>query len=306
VKQAVKFLQPGNVMLLENLRFHKEEEEDNPQFAKQLVEATGASLFVQDAFGSVHRAHASTSAVTRELPSVAGLLLEKEVATITTAMQDPERPLVAILGGAKISDKIKVIESFVAKADQIIIGGAMANTFLRYKGLPVGESLFETDADEVIKKIYEAASEKLGTDKSVDEFILLPTDVAVAGSIDKNERRAIISVNDVQPHDHILDIGTNSIEAAKAHIRSAATVVWSGTLGYAELPQFAIGSNEVASEIAKNERMSIVGGGDTVDFVLDWDPKKGGSFTHVSTGGSASLELMSGEKLPGVENLMDK
>jgi phosphoglycerate kinase len=210
-----------------------------------------------------------------------------------------------VLGGAKVSDKIGVIERFVEVADQILIGGAMANTFLAYKGLNVGKSKYEPDQEAVITRIYEAAKKKVG-DRNVDNFLLLPQDVAVAKTIDASEKRRVVSVHEVAADERCLDIGDAAIERFAARITKAATVVWNGTLGYAELPAFAHGSARAALALATHPAItSIIGGGDTADFVLHWDSQKGGSFSHVSTGGGASLELMAGEKLPGIEHLLD-
>ncbi|MFZ3010226.1 MAG: phosphoglycerate kinase [Candidatus Microsaccharimonas sp.] len=305
VVQAVKKAPVGTITLLENLRYYTEEEADDHEFAKNIAVATGARYFVQDGFGVVHRAHASTHAITLCIPSVSGLLLEKEYKTITKAMDDPERPLIAVLGGAKISDKIAVVERFVQVADRIVIGGAMANTFLAYKGIPMGASLKETDQNEVLDRIYNAAREKVG-EEHVDDFILLPTDVAIANQPTPEAERRIVSVHDMSLDDKALDIGDASIERMVHSIHDAQTVVWNGTLGYAELPAFAHGSARLALELATHEGLtSIIGGGDTADFVLKWDSNGGKSFTHVSTGGGAGLELMAGEKLPGVESLLD-
>ncbi|MFY9227995.1 MAG: phosphoglycerate kinase [Candidatus Microsaccharimonas sp.] len=305
VVQAVKKAPLGTITLLENLRYYAEEEADDHEFAKKIATATNARYFVQDGFGVVHRAHASTHAITLCIPSVSGLLLEKEYKTITKAMDDPERPLIAVLGGAKISDKIGVVERFVQVADRIVIGGAMANTFLAYKGIPMGASLKETDQNEVLDRIYTAAKEKVGEDH-VDDFIILPTDVAIAHEPTPDVERRIVSVHDMPLGDKALDIGDESIERMIHSIHDAQTVVWNGTLGYAELPAFAHGSARLALELATHEGLtSIIGGGDTADFVLKWDSNGGKSFSHVSTGGGAGLELMAGEKLPGVESLLD-
>lgn len=305
VVQAMKSLAAGQVVLLENLRFHAGEEANDTQFARLLAHDSGASYFVQDGFGVVHRAHASTDAVTRHLPSVAGLLVEKEWISIERAISAPERPMVAVLGGAKISDKIGVIEKFVAVADTIVIGGAMANTFLKYRGLNVGASLTEDGLGGVMDKIYDAAKAKVG-EQLIDDFIILPRDVAVAGSTGVNERRVVVGIDDVHDDEMILDIGGESIARAVSAIAGARTVVWNGTMGYAELPQFAHGSARIALALAQHsDTVSVVGGGDTADFVLHWDAKKGGSFSHVSTGGGASLELMSGLPMPGISALLD-
>lgn len=304
VVQAVKKSSPHSITLLENLRFYKEEEADDAAFAKKIATATNARYFVQDGFGVVHRAHASTHAITLCIPSVAGLLLEREYKTITEAMEAPKRPLVAVLGGAKIADKIGVIERFVQIADKIIIGGAMANTFLNYKGFDMGASLYEKDEHEVLDRIYQAAHKK--HDGSVEDFIILPSDVAVAEEATSGVERRIVTLGDISPKDKALDIGDASIERMVAEVAHAKTVIWNGTLGYAELPAFAHGSARLALALATQPKTtSIIGGGDTADFVLQWDAQDGESFSHVSTGGGASLELMAGEKLPGIESLLD-
>lgn len=305
VMMAIKRAPKRSVVVLENLRFYAGEEANDMGFAKQLADSSTARYFVQDGFGVVHRAHASTASITSFLPSVAGLLLEREYTTITGVMKTPKKPLVAVLGGAKVSDKISVIEAFIKVADRIIIGGVMANTFLAYKGLAVGKSKFEADEAQVIDGIYEAARKMVGQNE-VDDFLVLPTDVAVGRSFDENEPRRNIKTDQVQADDIILDLGDESINRLNEMVGRAQTVVWSGTLGMAEHPNFAHGSARLALALATNQQItSVVGGGDTVDFVLDWDARHGDSFTHVSTGGSASLELMAGRKLPGIESLLD-
>lgn len=304
VAQAVKKAPKGSVLLLENLRYYPLEEANDDGFARAIAKSTGARYFVQDGFGVVHRAHASTDAITRYIPGVAGLLLEKEVATITKTMEAPKRPLVAVLGGAKISDKITVVQRFVELADTVIIGGAMANTFLQYKGKPIGASKAEDGQQKVLDDIYWTAGEK--TDGKVDELIILPTDVAVAKKLEAREARLVVSADNVAEDDIILDIGDDAIERMVNKLDGAGTVVWNGTLGYAELPEFAHGSARLALALATSPTTtSVIGGGDTADFVLKWDGSGGESFTHVSTGGGASLELMAGKKLPGVECLLD-
>jgi phosphoglycerate kinase len=303
VTQAIKKAPAHAIILLENLRYYKEEEADDADFAKKIAVSTGARYFVQDGFGVVHRAHASTHAITMCIPSVSGLLLEREYQTITTAMQHPERPLVAVMGGAKISDKIAVIERFVEVADTIIIGGAMANTFLAYRGVAMGSSMLESNQSEILDRIYKAARDKVGD--NVDDFIILPTDVAVATEITNGERHSV-DLNQIGPDDKALDIGDASIERMVNIISGAKTVIWNGTLGYAEIPAFAHGSARLALSLATHPgTTSIIGGGDTADFVLKWDSADGASFTHVSTGGGASLELMAGDLLPGIESLLN-
>ncbi len=307
VKVAARHVAPGGVLLLENVRFHAQEEANEESFAKRLARDSGASYFVQDGFGVVHRAHASTDAITHFLPSVAGLLLEKEVSTITQAMHNPDRPLVAVLGGAKVSDKIKVIETFIAIADQLIIGGAMANTFLAYRGVGMGKSVCEPGQYAELDRIYDLADKKVGPNR-VDDFMLLPVDAVVASEITPDAEPSVVHIRDVTQGEYVLDMGPKSVAAMLHKVQKASTAIWNGTLGYAEYPAFAKGSAALAHALAsqKNHTFSLIGGGDTADFALHWDDKKGGSFGHVSTGGGAGLELMAGKKLPGVEALLDK
>jgi len=304
VVQAVKKAPNGSVILLENLRYYKEEEANNASFAEKIAKSTGARYFVQDGFGVVHRAHASTEAITHCIPSVSGLLLEREYVTITEAMSSPKRPLVAVMGGAKVSDKITVIEKFVGIADTVIIGGAMANTFLKYKGHHMGASKIEEGQEKVLDSIYLAAHKKLTT--SIDDFIILPSDVAVSAEISDKAVRKNIKLGNLDEKDIAMDIGDESIDRLVEEVSKAGTVIWNGTLGLAEYPEFAHGSARLALSLATQpQTTSIIGGGDTADFVLKWDGKGGVSFTHVSTGGGASLELMAGKKLPGIQSLLD-
>jgi phosphoglycerate kinase len=291
--------------LFENVRFHPGEEANDEAFAKAIAKASGAAYFVQDGFGVVHRAHASTDAITHYIPAVAGLLLEKEYTMLSRSVDSPKRPLVAILGGAKVSDKIKVIERFVKKADAILIGGAMANTFLVYDGKHMGASLVEDGQSEVLDRIYAAVEKKVGA-KKTEDFLQIPTDVAVAKRIEPDEVRRVVSVDALEPDDIALDIGPDTVARYIKVIESAGTVIWNGPVGYSELDNFAHGSARIALALATHPQIvSIVGGGDTADFVLKWDGHDGASFTHVSTGGGAGLDLMSGKKLPGVEALLD-
>lgn len=303
-RMAVKRAPKNTVTVLENLRFYPGEEANDREFAKKLYETSGARYFVQDGFGVVHRAHASTAAITEFLPSVAGILLEKEVVSILGAMEKPERPLVAVLGGAKVSDKISIIDAFVKRADTLLIGGAMANTFLAADGLTMGQSKVEHDAFQMVETIRKDVKTKVGKDK-IDEFLRLPTDVAIGSSIEATERK-VVDIAAIPSDMLALDIGDATIDEYVKVIESAKTVIWNGTLGYAETPAFAHGSARIALALATRKHItSIIGGGDTADFAIHWDSKNGGSFTHVSTGGGASLELMAGEKLPGIEDLLD-
>lgn len=305
VRMAVKQAPKASVLVLENLRFHDEEEADDPKFAKKLAKDSGASFFVQDGFGVVHRSHASTDAITLELPSVAGLLLEKEYQTISKVMKSPEQPLVAVLGGAKVGDKIGVIHELVPIASKIIIGGAMANTFLAHQGLNMGASLVEDNQKQVIDGIYDAIRSRFG-DQNPDDFLILPIDLAVAKEISSTATRQSVDVDKLDSDDIALDVGDKTIEKIASVVADAKTVIWNGTLGMAEFSNFAHGSARLSLALATNPHItSVIGGGDTADFVLNWDARGGDSFSHVSTGGGASLELMAGLKLPGVECLLD-
>lgn len=320
VSRAVAAMKPGSVALLENLRFHPGEESNDKVFAKRLAQDTKAQYFVQDAFGTAHRAHASTDAITHLLPSVAGLLLEKEYATITEAMESPKRPLVAVLGGAKVSDKIEVIERFIDIADRIVIGGAMANTFLKfYGGYEIGKSVHDKEAADMVAHLMRKVCDKWCQKEGVCQCescedcsrgFLLPVDAAVAQEIDETAERQDVGLSEVQPDQYILDLGANSIGRMIKAFEGAGMIVWNGTLGYAELSQFAFASNFAAGTMASHRKIkSIVGGGDTADFVLGWARQQGkdpaACFDHISTGGGASLDLMAGKKLPAVEALLD-
>lgn len=305
VKMAVKRAPQHSVTVLENLRFHPEEKANDPDFAARLAKDTGAQYFVQDGFGVVHRAHASTSAITMLLPSVAGLLLEREYMAITSAMSHPKRPLLALMGGSKVSDKIVIIKRLIRVADQIIIGGAMANTFLAHRGYDVGASKIEADQGEVINDIYDMVRRKVG-DEMADNFLVLPTDVAIGARLDESARRRTVLVDKIPKDSFALDIGDASIERTVAAIERSQTIIWNGNLGMTELPHFAHGSARAALALAEHpEKESIIGGGDTAGFAIQWDGRHGESFSHVSTGGGASLELMAGDTLPGIEALLD-
>lgn len=304
VAMAVKRAPKRSVIVLENLRFDPREEANDADFARALAQSSGARYFVQDGFGVVHRAHASTAAITQWLPSVAGLLLEREYTSITGAMEHPKRPLVAVMGGAKVSDKIALIKRFIEVADTVVIGGAMANTILAHRGVNVGASKVEPDQGVVIDELYAAAKAKYG-DK-LDEHLVLPSDVAVAAKVDASEPRREVAIDRIGAHDLALDVGSGTSERLAGIIDHAKTVIWNGTLGMAELENFSHGSARLALALATHPHVtSIIGGGDTADFALHWDARGGGSFSHISTGGGASLELMAGDKLPGIESLLD-
>jgi 3-phosphoglycerate kinase len=328
VNQLARGLHQNEIILLENLRFHKEEEANDPEFSKQL--ASIAEVFVQDGFGVVHRAHASTDGVTKYLPSVAGLLLEKEVDTITTVMENPDRPLMAIIGGAKVVDKIEIIQRFIQIADFVAIGGALANPFLVAKGHNVAASLYDPSELQTAKQIIMAAEEE--SKKRPFEFFI-PLDAVAADKIEKTAETRVVdfasnSYADIEhypkrvaddafrlmPQEKILDIGPFSSAFIAGAIQLSKTVVWNGTMGVTETPSlegpigpFAHGTEIIIEALIGDlgpKPYTVVGGGDTVGYIEQRDLKD--QFNHVSTGGGASLELMSGHKLPGVEALLDK
>ena len=292
VKAAVAEMRPGDVILLENTRFHPEERKNDPQFAKKLAEL--ADVFVNDAFGTAHRAHASTVGVAQYLPAVAGLLMEKELNFLGKALESPERPFVALLGGAKISDKIGVIENLLTRVDALLIGGGMANTFLKAQGYEVGQSLVEDESLGVAKELLERAGEKLA----------LPVDAVVADRFAADAASKAVPVDEVPPDWRILDIGPRTVELFKEKLAEARTVVWNGPLGVFEFPKFAAGTEAIARFLADLEATTIIGGGDVVAAV-----RRAGvadRITHVSTGGGAALEFLEGKELPGVAALLDK
>ncbi len=291
-RQAKAALQPGEVLLLENTRFHPEEKKNDPAFARQLAE--GCDLFVNDAFGSAHRAHASTVGVAQYLPAVAGLLMEKELRYLGQALENPQRPFVAILGGAKISDKIGVVRNLLTKADRVLIGGGMANTFLAALGYQMADSLVETEAIKTAKALLEEGHDRL----------LLPVDLVIADALAPDAQRRVVPVGDLPAGWRALDIGPDTVDAFAEVIREARMVVWNGPMGVFEIPPFAQGTFGIARAVADSEAVSIVGGGDSVAAV-----KQSGladRITHLSTGGGASLEMLEGKVLPGVAVLLDR
>jgi len=291
-------LEKGQALLLENLRFHAEEEANDENFSKQLAKL--ADFYVNDAFGTAHRAHASTVGITKFVQkSAAGLLMEKELQYLGRALQNPERPFVAILGGAKVSDKIGVIQNLIGKVDVLIIGGGMAYTFLKAQGHAVGKSLVEEDKIQLAKELLEKA-------KARNVKFLLPSDHVIADRIDPNALTKTIAASQPIPDNMMaLDIGPETIEQYSEEIGKARTIVWNGPMGVFEMPPFAKGTKKIANAVAENPgAVSIVGGGDSVAAV-----KAAGvadKITHISTGGGASLEFLEGQKLPGVEALTDK
>lgn len=290
-------LESGQVLLLENLRFHAEEEKNDPAFSKEL--ASLCDVYVNDAFGSAHRAHASTEGITHFVKqSAAGLLMDKELTYMGKALESPERPFVAILGGAKVSDKIQVIENLLGKVDTLLIGGGMAYTFLKAKGQDIGKSLLEEDKIETAKEALKAAEAK-------GVRLLLPVDHVLADKFAADAATQTFAAAGPFPADWMaLDIGPKTIELFSKEIASAKTIVWNGPMGVFEMPAFAVGTTAIAKAVAHSGAISIIGGGDSVSAV-----KKAGvadKITHISTGGGASLEFLEGKKLPGVEALTDK
>jgi len=292
VEAAVARMQPGDVVLLENTRFHPEETSNDPAFARKL--ASLADVFINDAFGTAHRAHASTVGVAKYLPSVAGFLMEKEITFLGQALTAPERPFVAILGGAKISDKIGVIDNLLTKVDSLLIGGGMANTFLKAQGYQVGQSLVEDDSLDAAREMLERAGERLA----------LPVDVVVADRFDAEADSKVVPVGQVPEDWRILDIGPETVELFKQKLAGARTVVWNGPMGVFEFPRFAAGTEAIARILAESGATTIIGGGDSAAAVEQ--AGLADKMTHVSTGGGAALEFLEGKELPGVAALLER
>lgn len=288
-------LKDGEIMLLENVRFHREETDNDPEFAKKL--ASMAEIFVNDAFGTAHRAHASTTGIADYIPGVAGFLIEKELKFLGNAINNPERPFVAILGGAKVSDKIGVIDSLLDKVDTLMIGGGMAYTFFKAQGYNVGNSLCEVEKTGLALEAMEKA-------KAKGVKLLLPIDTKVGKEFKPDTESKTVAWTEIPDGWEGFDIGEKTIEMFKNELQSAKTVIWNGPLGLFEFDQFAIGTNEIAKTLADLDATTIIGGGDSAAAVT-----KAGladKMTHISTGGGASLEFLEGKKLPGIECLQDK
>ena len=295
VEKMVSDLPPGGVLMLENLRFHAEEEKNDPEFAKQLAKL--CDVYVNDAFGAAHRAHASTAGIAAYVKqAAAGFLMEKELESLSYALTRAEKPFVAIVGGAKISDKIDLIESFINIANNILVGGAMAYTFLRARGIATGKSLVESEKIALAKDLLAKASTK-------NVSIELPVDHLVAPGLESAASQ-VISITETPPDQMGLDIGPETIRRYSGIIRQAKTIVWNGPMGVFENPKFASGTFAIARAVADSNAYSIVGGGDSAAAVAQ--SGVGSKITHISTGGGASLEFLSGQKLPGVEVLTDK
>lgn len=292
---AIDDMKDGEIVLLENVRFYKEETDNDPEFAKKLADL--ADLYVSDAFGTVHRAHASTAGVAAYLPAVAGFLIGKELGVMGEALDNPVRPFVAILGGAKVSDKIGVIKNLLNKCDSLIIGGGMAYTFFKAQGYEIGDSLLDADSIELAKELLATAKER-GVN------ILLPVDTVVAKEFSADAEHKTVPSNEIPAGWQGFDIGQKSVALFSDTIKAAKTVIWNGPMGVFEFPAFAIGTAGVAAACAECKGTTIIGGGDSASAV-----KKLGfadKMTHISTGGGASLEFLEGKTLPGVAVLNDK
>ncbi len=294
-KSKASNLKNGQIMLIENVRFHKEETENDQEFAKELAKM--AEIYVNDAFGAAHRAHSSTAGVAEFLPAVSGFLIEKELKFLGKAISNPERPFVAILGGAKVSDKIGVIDSLLEKVDTLIIGGGMAYTFFKAQGYEVGNSICELDKLELATNLMKKAEEK-------GVKLILPMDTKIGKEYKADTESKTVKYNEIPEGWEGFDIGEESIKLFIEELKKAKTVVWNGPLGLFEFDQFAIGTNEIAKALAKMDCTTIIGGGDSAAAV-----KKAGledKMTHISTGGGASLEFLEGKALPGIECLLNK
>jgi phosphoglycerate kinase len=294
---AVDKLRPGDLLVLENLRFHAEEEANDPEFAKAL--AGMADVYVNDAFGSAHRAHASTEGITHHLPAVAGLLMEREVAALSRLMEKPAKPFHTVIGGAKVSGKLEVLESLLSRCQAMLVGGGMANTFLAAKGHALGKSLVETEQLENAQRIMDEARRKRVR-------FMLPTDALVAAQVHPRSQRQVVPVGEVPKDWAVVDIGPETVAAYTAHLGKAKTIFWNGPMGVFEIAPFAEATNEMARYIAGRTAagvVTVVGGGDSVAAVEQLGLVD--QMSHVSTGGGASLEFVEGKTLPGVAALLD-
>jgi phosphoglycerate kinase len=298
VEEQARSLQPGQVLLLENLRFHKEEEKNDPAFAQQL--ASLGEVYVNDAFGTAHRAHASTEGITHYLPGVAGFLMEKELNYLGSALENPRRPFVAIVGGAKVSDKIAVLERLISVVDTLLIGGGMANTFLKAEGYEIGDSLFEESKVDLARDLLAMARQR-------SLKLLLPVDVMIADRFAADATHRVVAIDSVPQGWRIMDIGPRTVKAFRDALTGAQTIVFNGTLGVAEWPAFAAGTNAIIDILAQctlEGATTIIGGGDSAAAVEAAGAAE--KTSHVSTGGGASLEFLEGRVLPGVAALQDK
>lgn len=294
-KSLTKDMKEGEIVLLENVRFHREETDNDPEFAKEL--SSMAEIFVNDAFGTAHRAHASTAGVANYLPAVAGFLIEKELNFLGNALNNPERPFVSILGGKKVSDKIGVIEALIEKVDTLMIGGGMAYTFFKAMGYNVGNSICEEDKLDLATSLMEKAKQK-------GVKFMLPVDTKVGKEFSKDTESKTVSYKEIPDEWEGFDIGLETIKMYEEELEKAKTIVWNGPLGLFEFEQFAIGTNAIARKLAELDATTIIGGGDSAAAVEKIGLSE--KMTHISTGGGASLEFLEGKKLPGIECLLDK
>ncbi|NLT47737.1 MAG: phosphoglycerate kinase [Clostridiales bacterium] len=294
VRDMVAGMKPGQVLLLENVRFRKEETKNEPSFSKELAEL--ADIYVNDAFGSAHRAHCSTTGIAEYLPGVSGFLMEKELKFLGDTLENPKRPFLAIMGGAKVSDKIPVIENLLSKVDSLIIGGGMAYTFLKGQGYETGKSLLEEDMIEMTASLLKKAKEKGVT-------LLLPVDVLTAAGFSNDEKGVPYDIDRIPPDRMGLDVGEKSMWLFREEIRKAATIVWNGPMGVFEMSNFAGGTKAVAEALADSEGITVIGGGDSAAAIRQFGLAE--KMTHISTGGGASLEFLEGKVLPGVAVLQD-
>jgi phosphoglycerate kinase len=295
VENKVKKLQEGDILVLENLRFHPEEEEDDAGFARKLAKL--ADIYVNDAFGTAHRAHASTVGVAKYLPAVAGFLMNKELKVMEKLLHNPERPSACLIGGAKVSDKIELLQNMLKKVDMLLVGGGMAATFLKTQGYEVGHSLIEDDKLGLAKKLLQEAKEWRVP-------FLLPVDAVVAEEIRVGAPTRVVPVTNIPSGSHIVDIGPQSIELFYSELKKCRTIMWNGPMGIYEIPQFAQGTRSIASFLSTLDATTIIGGGSSAEIVQAMGLTD--KMTHVSTGGGASLRFLEGATLPGVEVLLDR
>lgn len=295
VQEAADDLKNGRILFLENIRFHAEEEANDPSFAQALAKL--ADIYVDDAFGTTHRAHASTVGVAQYLPAVAGLLMEKELTSLTGILTNPEHPFGALLGGAKVSDKISLIQSISDKIDVLLIGGGMAATFLKAQGYEVGFSLIEADKEDLAHQLLEGAGPNGAS-------LLLPVDVVVSDSISEQAAGEVVQITGIPPNKYIADIGPQTVELFSQEIKKCRTIFWNGPMGVYEIPPFTRGTRALVELLANVKATTVVGGGSTAEIVEEMNLTH--KMTHVSTGGAASLKFLEGQTLPGVAALLDR
>lgn len=295
VRNAVKSLEPGQIMLLENTRFREEETKNRKNFSKEL--ASLGEIFVNDAFGTAHRAHCSTVGVAEYMPAVSGFLIDREVAYLGEAIDEPKRPLLAIMGGAKVGDKIALIENLLKKVDTLIIGGGMSYTFLKAKGYEIGQSLLDIDSVHLAKSIMEKAKEK-------NVKFILPVDIVCAKEFDNNAERGIYAADDIPDDMMGMDMGPESVKLFEEPVKSAGTIVWNGPIGVFEMENFSKGTRAVAEMLAESKALTVIGGGDSAAAVNSFGLVE--KMDHISTGGGASMEYLEGKILPGIAVLEEK